>query len=143
MAMTKPAQYIDVYLPSKLSFIDYYAAVLNSYKDCSFDASIDVLHEVCANSVKQASFESNLTIVSNVVPPISKVAKFKALVEVTSTVRGYALNETAKFGSTIDISNEVSGNAMRRRLLSDLEGMTLADINDITLQELYWIDKTV
>ena len=135
--------YVDVYLPDKLLLIDYYAAVLVSRKDCSFDATIGVISGIDAQRVKQVSLDFGTSVTFDVEPTHRAPTRLNFTVGTTVAVHSQSVVENAMFDVTVGVETDVKGSAMRQRMLSDLKNMTLEDINDMTLQELYWIDKTV
>lgn len=138
---SRPSVYVDVILPEKLSIMDITTFNITSKKYGSFNSVITLQPEVAVNIVKQTSIDARILVGSYVHAHQIENSKISVTVDVISSVKPFALNESTKIDVNIGVQSDVNAVSVRQRMLSDLDGVTLSEINDMTLQELYWIEK--
>lgn len=140
MALDMSLDCVDVYLPDKLVIVDVCTYRLVPRKYCTVYATVPIDSSVGANTVKDAAFTSSISINCNVTAHHNGSAKFNVAISIFANVHPYAINESTVVTSLVELHSKVDVTGLRKRMLSDLDSVTLADINDLTLQELYWVE---
>lgn len=141
MALNSYADCVDVILPDRLVLIDFCAYKLTSKKYCTTRAVVQLNCSASANTVKDASFSCGIPASCNVAAQQKYAGQFSTAIKIISSITPYASNEAVSINTAIGLYSNVNAAAMRRRTLSDLDGVMLSEIGDMTLQELYWIEK--